>query len=257
MNCKFQVNLPVLSASFVHRLFHHYLGSNFSFPIIFHDLNFKIRPLSYDPIVVYSILVERVYGEVSKGCSVVDIGAHVGIFSLYSVLSGAKEVFSFEPESRNFRLLEENVCSNRLASKIHPFKMGVWSTEGERTLFTSGGSAFHGFFPYKVHQGGSEQVRCAGINDVLEHVEPPVVLKIDAEGSEYEIVQHMTDESLEKVEKIVLEYHIGNPHLRSCFPRLLSFLSSRGFSLWLRKNRRILIAKNTEVKMMSLWDPLP
>ena len=143
----------------------------------------------------------------------------------------------------NFQLLEENIRSNRLYPKIRPFKMGVWSTGGERTLFTSGGSAFHGFFPYKAYQGRTEQVKCVGINDVIEPLDGPIVLKIDTEGSEYEIVEHMNDESLEKVEKIVMEYHVGNPHLKSCFPGLLSFLSNRGFALWLKKNQHILIAQ--------------
>jgi len=191
---------------------------------------------------MYSLLIRRIYGNVPRGCSVVDVGAHVGIFSLYSVLSGSKEVLAFEPESRNFQLLHQNLHSNRLHERIHSFNMAVWSSEGERTLFTSRGSAFHGFFPDKLHAGGFEKVRCIGINTILKHVEPPVLLKIDAEGSEYEIIEHMTNENLEKLQRTALEYHVSNPDLRDRLPHLLRFLRTRGFTVSLRQDQPILIA---------------
>ena len=234
--------MSIQSSPFVQRLIHSYIRSNFVIPVRFRGLNIRIRPFSYDPVVMYSLLIRRIYGNVPRGCSVVDVGAHVGIFSLYSVLSGSKEVLAFEPESRNFQLLYQNLHSNRLHERIHSFNMAVWSSEGERTLFTSRGSAFHGFFPDKLHAGGFEKVRCIGINTVLKQVDPPVLLKIDAEGSEYEIIEHMTNENLEKLQRIALEYHVSNPDLRDRLPHLLRFLRTRGFTVSLRPDHPILIA---------------
>ena len=45
---------------------------------------------------------------------VLDIGAHIGVFSRYAISAGCKKVIAFEPELENAKLLEENL--KRLAS---------------------------------------------------------------------------------------------------------------------------------------------
>jgi len=216
-------------------------------PFRYRGLRISFRPLSYDPIVLNSILVRRVYGSVPRGCSVVDIGAHIGIFSIYSVLSGADRVLAFEPEQRNFQLLEKNLRTNNLWEKVQAFKSAVWSSDQERTLFVSKGTAFHGFFPDKLHVGGFESVSCIGINKLLHWVQQPVVLKIDAEGSEYEIVNAITDENMKRIERICVECHVGNPRLKSLLPVFLRQLWSQGFNVSSHSDNKIVIASREKV----------
>jgi len=219
-----------------------YIRSDLVVPIRYRGLSIKFRPFSYDPLVLYSILVRRVYGEIPSGWSVVDIGAHIGVFSLYSLLSGAERVLAYEPEERNFELLRENVKANDVGGRIQALKLAVWSDDEQRTLFTSRGTAFHGFFPDRLHAGGSERVNCVGINTLLDRVNYPVLLKIDAEGSEYEIVNAITEENMQKVGRICAECHVGTPRLRPLYPTLLQQLRSRGFSISTHSGKRIVIA---------------
>ena len=204
----------------------------------------KFRPLSYDSKVLYDIFVKRVYGAIPRNCSIVDIGAHIGIFTLYCCQARASKVLAFEPESKNFKLLMKNVLANHL-SNVHAFRQGVWSENETKTLFTTSGSGFHSFYPGDNHVGGSQTVSCVGINTVLNPLEFPVFIKIDAEGSEYEIINHIKGRNAAKICGMVLEYHVGNPTLRTSLPSLLQWFSSNGFRVVLDEGTSVLTAKGT------------
>ena len=49
-----------------------------------------------------------------------DIGANIGIYSLYAAKRGHK-VVAFEPESQNFALLQRNISLNNLDNYISLF----------------------------------------------------------------------------------------------------------------------------------------
>jgi len=87
-----------------------------------------------------------------------------------------------------------------------------------------------------------ELVTCKGINTILEPLRGPILLKVDAEGSEYEIITHIDDENIRKIERIELEYHVGNEILKSFFPSLVKFLNSKAFRLTSRRDSNVISA---------------
>ncbi len=56
------------------------------------------------------------------------------------------------------------------------------------------------------------------------------LLKIDCEGSEYEILQGCTPDALSRVRRIVGEYHEG-PYINGTGKELCRFLESRSFRI--------------------------
>jgi hypothetical protein len=48
---------------------------------------------------------------IKKGDIVVDIGAHVGVFSLMASRQGASKVFAYEPDLENVKMIQMNVNS--------------------------------------------------------------------------------------------------------------------------------------------------
>ena len=226
----------------ISRLIHNYSHTNAAISLKLRGLTVRFRPLSYDPIALYFILFKRIYGVVPSGYSVVDIGAHIGTFSLYACLTNASQVLAFEPERNNFRLLTHNIDTNRLANRVKAFNLAVWSEDTKRTLFTSRGTAFHSFYPYAYHVGGIEPVTCKGINTILQPLKGPIFLKVDAEGSEYEIITHIDDANIRKIARIELEYHVGSEILKSLFPSLVRFLNSKAFRLTFRKDSNVISA---------------
>jgi FkbM family methyltransferase len=79
----------------------------------------------------------RTRPELFRGGHVLDVGANVGYTA--AVFAGAVEpgwqVHAFEPERRNFRVLEEVVTRRGLAGKVMPVRAAVGATEGEVDLW--------------------------------------------------------------------------------------------------------------------------
>jgi len=205
-------------------------------------LRVKFRPLSYDPIVIFSVLTRHIYGKIPANTVVVDVGAHIGTFSLHASLARSSTVLAFEPEPKNFELLKENLAINGLSERVHSFKQAVWSRNEKRILFTSRGSAFHSFYPEKNGIGGTEPTDCVGINTILDPLNYPVLLKIDAEGSEYEIIPHISRINIEKISRIELEYHLGNPLRGVAFHSLIEWFFEKGFDVHMRHDVHVLSA---------------
>ena len=154
---------------------------------------------------------------VKPGMVVVDIGAHLGIYTLYALreLSGHGRVYSFEPTPRTFALLRDNVQVNGyLESGMVHFDERAVSDRAGRTEFTayaenSGHNTLFG------GQAGGEAmvVETVSLDEALAAEAAVAVVKIDAEGAEPFILRGMTRILARSPEiRILLEF--GPAHLR-------------------------------------------
>lgn len=162
-----------------------------------------------------------------KGWTVVDVGAHIGTFSVLAASRGAK-VFAYEPVHENMLVLEVNSDHGKL---FKAFRKAVSDHEGIAHIFLSGHSFGHsldlsdlpGFdFPPK----GTEETPCTTIREIMKEnqLERIDLLKLDCEGAEFPILHSLTDEEFRKIHRIVLEYHTGD---RSKAGALVTFLASK------------------------------
>jgi FkbM family methyltransferase len=176
---------------------------------------------------------------VEPGMVVLDVGAHLGYYSLLASHLGA-EVHSFEPAPATFMRLKRN-----LGGRAALVESGVWSEVGELEYrdFGEDHSAVGSFFSPKDGSLGSplttEVVRVVSIDSYVEHRGiVPGLIKIDAEGAE----EHV----LRGAERTIAEHHpvvtievgdaAGTPRSRDAVELGLSFgyeafeLSSEGRS---------------------------
>lgn len=175
-------------------------------------LLFGRESFSVDRIAYFGVFLEGWYRSDYRGAVVVDIGGHKGYFGAYALLEGASEVRSYEPESRNFAALERTAARFRRAWVVH--RAAVGATSGSAELHVSAESAGHSVV-YEEHEGGrravgSECVAVVAMQDVLEGAaerRARVIVKIDAEGSECEIVLGTPVEAWRTVDQVFLEVH--------------------------------------------------
>ena len=234
---------PTFSAgSLVQGLLRNSPRSNLSITLGRNGLRIRFRPFTYDPIVLYSVLVEQIYGVPNSEFVVVDVGAHIGVFSILAASHRVQTVLSFEPESSNFQLLSENIRINQFESVVKPYRLAIWSHDCSKTMYFSKGTAFHTFFPGRKNPGSPEEIQCRGINSVLDQLAAPVMIKIDAEGSEHSIITSITNQNAEKIERIAMEYHVGNPDLRLYFSQIVDWLVSHGYDVLLHGRWKTLTA---------------
>ncbi|MBU1151396.1 FkbM family methyltransferase [Patescibacteria group bacterium] len=141
---------------------------------------------------------------------VVDIGAHIGLFSIYAKCLNTKiALFSYEPDVRNFGLMKEALRANKFLDRDSVLKnVAVGAENGRRKFYLSEDSHNHSFL------GEGKEVMV----DVIDMVKILArdlqgkkcdLLKMDCEGAEFEILRSMNREQFDKISNIYVEYHEG------------------------------------------------
>ncbi len=172
-------------------------------------------PGSLSADIVSQEMSDDCYGldriDFAPGDIVLDVGAHVGLFAVYVGLRHPEVlVHAFEPFPANFELLRENVERNRVSNvRLHNFgisgdgRLLKMATDPEN----SGGATCHSL---TLADRPADMIPSATLDAVFDALglESCKLLKIDCEGSEYEIL--LTTRSLEKVEYLSGEFHYNN-----------------------------------------------
>lgn len=190
--------------------------------IEFQKKNFEIflRP-DADESVVAEIFKWQEYRSAEEIISktvlpILDVGAHIGIFSLYSkALNRTAKIYALEPEEKNFDFLKKNIEANNLCD-IKIFKMALAGKTEARKLVVESDSINHHLLPLedKGAEGEREHkaVSAISLQDFLNKNSIDLVglLKLDIEGGEYEIFEKLLPEDFARIQNIILEYHNYN-----------------------------------------------
>ncbi len=164
--------------------------------------------------VVDEVFYQRAYSPagftIGRNDIVVDIGAHIGIFSLFAARQTDGVVYAYEPFPGNAELLRSNIAANG-ARNIQVRELAVAGEIGIAALAVGelsvgnlvGPSASDGAV------SGTLQVRSTTLEQIfidenLHHID---FLKLDCEGCEGAILQATPDDVLRRVSKIAIEFH--------------------------------------------------
>ncbi len=127
------------------------------------------------------------------GDTFIDVGAHIGYFSLCAAkLVGPQGVvLAIEPDPENFARLQANVTRNDLVHIVRPLRAAVGSAGGE-VLFhrASPSSSRVGGHVVRQVEGGGECMRVPLLRlDDWDSGIKPRTIKVDVEGAEVEVLQ--------------------------------------------------------------------
>ncbi|HLQ62266.1 MAG TPA: FkbM family methyltransferase [Candidatus Acidoferrales bacterium] len=144
---------------------------------------------------------------------VIDAGAHVGSLSLMVASRSNCRVLALEPNRATYRLLERNVAMAGLEARVHCLNVALGSSAGERWLSSTKLSPASTIVPGVAGDGG-HPVHCLTLSDAFAASGFPRVdlLKIDIEGSEYEVFGELDPGQLRDVAAVVLECHPLSGH---------------------------------------------
>lgn len=169
--------------------------------------------------------------EIPPGTTVVDVGANAGVFALWAVKRGASRVIAVEPSPRMCEYLSRNVSLNGLRN-VTVVQAACGGERGEAVLYSRGDEGLNSLYCRDV-LGSTFRPLCRTpvltLEDIFSRygVETCHFLKIDCEGSEYEILLNAHEDTLRRIRMIAMEYHVGlNDHDPG---DLVNFLQSRGF----------------------------
>ena len=123
----------------------------------------------------------------------VDAGANIGIHTITAARSigDMGRVFSFEPESENFRLLTENVQANK-CHNVTLINSALGDKKGKLNLFLAKNSiGTHTLIDdKKVHEKKTVQVDITTLDEYLSSIKQKIdIMKIDVEGFEPKVIE--------------------------------------------------------------------
>lgn len=147
---------------------------------------------------------------VKPGMTVIDIGAHVGYYSLLfaKCVGPAGRVFSFEPLPENLALLRKNIELNHL-NNVRCFESALFSGAKELCLAVPDESPNSGDGSVIHDRGGKHILVSATTLDSFcaGHDLQPDLLKMDVEGAEYDVLMGATETIARCRPELLIELH--------------------------------------------------
>ena len=175
----------------------------------------KIRKHSTDLMALTHVWLIEEYKkenfEIKSNDIVIDIGAHIGLFTIYaSQFCDKGTIYSFEPVEENYKLLLENTRSNNL-EHVKIFNLAVSNSTEPIKLYINDDESGHSMFS---QSSSSLMVNSISLKKIFDdnQIERCNFLKLDCEGAEYEIIKNLPSSYFEKIDKMVIEYHMADTH---------------------------------------------
>jgi FkbM family methyltransferase len=189
------------------------------------------RENTADKWIYDEVYTKNVYniGEFDENDVIIDIGSHCGYFGKLCLDSGSKKVFLYEAEESNYNILIQNL-SQYEGWKAH--NVAVWKEQTDDLDFytypeyqnTGLNSVFKS--PH-ITSSNIKKIKSITLDSILQNFDEVKLLKIDAEGSEYDILMNSKD--IQKVKTIVGEYH--NDLTDKTLSDLVKFLENNKFTI--------------------------
>lgn len=192
-----------------------------------------------DHVPIIEIFLREDYGVVPDGAVILDLGANIGVFSVYAATTArAVTIYAYEPTADFYRLMQENVRLNRLDGAVKCFNSAVGSNAQERELFVEGSELFFPTLVAPHGDGATRKVRvpCTTLAEIVDAngLQRVDLLKMDCEGAEYEIFYSLPAAYFDRIKAIRMEYH--NLDADRCnLHALATFLQSRNYQITLTK----------------------
>ena len=192
--------------------------------------------------------------EIKVGNIVVDVGANIGLHTLNMarIVGNTGQVFAFEPDPSNFKILEKNVKVNNYQNIILEQK-AVGDKHGRTTLYQSDHPGNHRLFPQTKQAKWEVEVELTILDKYFidsNLSEKINFIKIDVEGLEFSVLNGMKNilKNNKKI-KILFEFMPKNIIEVGFVPiDLLNYITSNDFKLYCidEKTKKLLHVSNNE-----------
>lgn len=161
-----------------------------------HTLRLPTRYFKYFPETYEAENFEFLSESCKSGAVIIDIGAHIGLFSVIAsqVTGKTGKVYAFEPAPSTYALLQKTIVINHEEQIIESFQKAVGKENGKITFFISDDQAdnSNSLVNYKEDRSlhGIDVAVTSIDNFVKEkNISKLDFIKIDVEGAEYDTLQ--------------------------------------------------------------------
>jgi FkbM family methyltransferase len=178
---------------------------------------------------------------VKEGETLYDVGANVGVYSLFAATRKNAKVIAFEPSSDNYAILNKNIFLNGLSERITAFNIALHNSNKASVLNHSAfmpGKAGHGFDIIRAGSDYAEYIPAfqqgvigLRLDQFVQDYDMPFPnhVKIDVDGNDPLVIEGMagilTDSRLRSIAVEI------NPSVRKYDLEIHQSLEQHGFQL--------------------------
>lgn len=162
---------------------------------------------------------------------IIDCGANVGIAVAYfKSIYANSNIICFEPDAKVFNQLKQNIIHNNWQN-VTSHQAAVYIADTEMMFAANGADGG------ALHTDGTVKVKAIDLNHFLNDYNHIDFLKMDIEGAETEVINHIQDQ-LHKVKQLFIEYHslTAKPQM---LHQLLAILQKHGYRYYLKSINHI------------------
>lgn len=153
-----------------------------------------------------------------KFVNAVDIGAHVGSFSIFfakfchdivfnKFRNPGPKIYAFEPDPENYKLLLTNIFLNHLQERIIPFNIGLSDKIGWERLYKAKNSGQRSTVYKEAYFPVVGDIPVIDLKTLFAITGNIGYLKCDVEGAEFKIFSKLTPKLAEKIKYLNIEVH--------------------------------------------------
>jgi FkbM family methyltransferase len=175
------------------------------------------------------IFIEEIYQQqLPDNAYIIDCGAHIGLSVIYlKHICKTAEIVCFEPDSKNFALLQKNIASHKLEN-VDAKNEAIWIEDTELDFMQEGNMESK---IVESTSAASVRVKASRLKNYLDREVD--FLKIDIEGAEYVVMKDIS-EKLYNVKSMFVEYH-GSFGQNSELLEILQLIIDAGFQFYIRE----------------------
>jgi FkbM family methyltransferase len=184
-------------------------------------------------------LTRFLFSELSPGDQFIDIGAHFGYYSLLaSVCTEGGKVIAIEPSQKNYTLLQLNTKEYPNITAMH---MAIAGSEGITGFyeFPHIYSEYSSVYPEQFQKQKwfrrirvqKTEVPCSTLDNLLHQAtDRRTFIKIDAEGSEYDILKGATNFLVKNNSAIIIMEYLAASRGNTNHQQALGLLTTHGYT---------------------------
>ena len=166
----------------------------------------------------------------AEGDTLYDVGANLGMYTIYAAVTRHAKVYAFEPESLNYGELNKNIYLNGLHGRVLAYCLALSDVDKLDKLLLSDfglGISSHDFeenswttdkkfaADWVVSKDSRLEQGCIGRrldSLIAEGLPPPAHIKIDVDGLEHRVIDGMTETfARPDLKTVLIEINFDNP----------------------------------------------
>ncbi|HMR82371.1 MAG TPA: FkbM family methyltransferase [Niabella sp.] len=179
---------------------------------------------------VKEIFIDGIYDlKTGSNPKIIDCGGHIGLSAIYfKYQHPGADIVVFEPDPRNFQMLQENIRAQGYENNIELRNEAVWIEHTELTFFSDASMSS------RIATGNESdivKVKAFRLRDLL--TEEVDLLKLDIEGAEYQVLKDIKDK-FHLLKNIFIEYH-GDFDKQNELVEILGWVADAGFKFYIKE----------------------